>query len=96
MSAHAEGDLQNNAVEEVESKLLSGPMAYYGPMAAEPTISTLLTSLVDTAAAVQLSNLNSVHIALQKLCRLNNYVFNNCRCSISPAGTPYVGAFNTK
>ena len=29
--------------------------------AAEPTISALLTSLVDTATAVQLSNLNSVH-----------------------------------
>jgi len=27
----------------------------------EPTISALLTSLVDTATAVQLSNLNSVH-----------------------------------
>jgi len=29
--------------------------------AAEPTISALLTSLVDTATAVHLSNLNSVH-----------------------------------
>jgi len=29
--------------------------------AAEPTIFALLTSLVDTATAVQVSNLNSVH-----------------------------------